>query len=82
VSLLRTPTTSRQVSPFIKPVSLQPTVLVFPIRSYAADGASAVEAPDYLDEAERKIFDTLQHELQPTKLEVCYLEVCVVSFTD
>jgi hypothetical protein len=39
-------------------------------RCYASTAESAVEAPDYLDEQERKIFDTLKSELQPTKLEV------------
>ncbi|EME45263.1 hypothetical protein DOTSEDRAFT_127560 [Dothistroma septosporum NZE10] len=32
--------------------------------------ASAVEAPDYLSEAERKVFTIIQEGLQPTKLEV------------
>ncbi|KAK5744905.1 hypothetical protein LTR17_001656 [Elasticomyces elasticus] len=39
-------------------------------RAYSNGTASAVEAPDYLDESERKIFATLKAELQPTKLEV------------
>ncbi|EMC99253.1 hypothetical protein BAUCODRAFT_50498, partial [Baudoinia panamericana UAMH 10762] len=32
--------------------------------------SAAVEPPDYLDERERKIFDTVKQELKPTKLEV------------
>ncbi|KAK4561836.1 hypothetical protein LTR86_004516 [Recurvomyces mirabilis] len=39
-------------------------------RWYATEPASTVEAPDYLDESERKIFQTLKTELQPTRLEV------------
>ncbi|KAK3628877.1 hypothetical protein LTR56_018362 [Elasticomyces elasticus] len=39
-------------------------------RAYSTGTAATVEAPDYLDESERKIFATLKAELQPTKLEV------------
>ncbi|TKA61764.1 hypothetical protein B0A55_11461 [Friedmanniomyces simplex] len=39
-------------------------------RTYSTESTSSVEAPDYLDENERRIFDTLKSELQPTKLEV------------
>ncbi|KAK3624602.1 hypothetical protein LTR56_020949 [Elasticomyces elasticus] len=39
-------------------------------KAYSTETASTVEAPDYLDESERKIFATLKAELQPTKLEV------------
>ncbi|KAK3071282.1 hypothetical protein LTR53_008905 [Teratosphaeriaceae sp. CCFEE 6253] len=39
-------------------------------RCYSSESTSAVEPPDYLDESERRIFETLKSELQPTKLEV------------
>lgn len=70
-SLLRTPVTTRQ-TPLVKPVLAQrPSTSIFLSRNYASDAASSgVEAPDYLDERERKIFDTIKGELHPTKLEV------------
>ncbi|TKA73342.1 hypothetical protein B0A55_06784 [Friedmanniomyces simplex] len=39
-------------------------------KTYSTESTSSVEAPDYLDENERRIFDTLKSELRPTKLEV------------
>ncbi|KAI6834580.1 hypothetical protein KC340_g4614 [Hortaea werneckii] len=71
-SLLRTPITTRQTSSLVKPVVAQkPSAPIFLSRSYASEAASSgVEAPDYLDERERKIFDTIKGELHPTKLEV------------
>ena len=38
----------------------------------AAPESAAVEAPDYLDEKELHIFQKLNAELEPTKLEVCF----------
>ncbi|KAI7538778.1 hypothetical protein KC331_g10141 [Hortaea werneckii] len=71
-SLLRTPITTRQTPSLVKPVLAQrPSAPIFLSRSYASEAASSgVEAPDYLDERERKIFDTIKGELHPTKLEV------------
>ena len=50
-------------------------------RCYATEDAAAVEAPEYLDENERKIFGIIKTELKPTKLEVrlylpCRLQAC------
>ena len=43
-------------------------------RTYSTENAPSVEAPveapHYLDENERRIFDTLKSELRPSKLEV------------
>ena len=40
-------------------------------RRYATEpSSSTIEAPDYLDENELKIFDILKSKLSPTKLEV------------
>ena len=51
--------------------TLPPKVSTFGVaRSYATDNASAVAAPDYLDESERKIFGILKDSLKPEKLEV------------
>ncbi|RMX92169.1 hypothetical protein D0868_13563 [Hortaea werneckii] len=71
-SVLRTPVTTRQTPTLAKPVLAQrPSAPIFLSRSYASEAASSgVEAPDYLDERERKIFDTIKGELHPTKLEV------------
>ncbi|GAB1741804.1 hypothetical protein NU219Hw_g7212t1 [Hortaea werneckii] len=70
-SLLRTPVTTRQTPSLVQPALAQrPSAPIFLSRSYASEAASGVEAPDYLDERERKIFDTIKGELHPTKLEV------------
>lgn len=71
-SLLRTPVTIRQTPSLVKPaVAQRPSAPIFLSRNYASEAASSgVEAPDYLDERERKIFDTIKGELHPTKLEV------------
>ncbi|KAI7279854.1 hypothetical protein KC345_g5132 [Hortaea werneckii] len=70
-SLLRTPVTIRQTPSLVKPLAQRPSAPVFLSRNYASEAASSgVEAPDYLDERERKIFDTIKGELHPTKLEV------------
>lgn len=70
-TILKSPITIRQSPPLVKPVALRPSGPVFISRSYATESPAAVEAPDYLDEGERKIFDTIKQELQPVKLEVC-----------
>ncbi|TKA25068.1 hypothetical protein B0A50_06132 [Salinomyces thailandicus] len=69
-TILKSPITIRQSPPLVKPVALRPSGPVFISRSYATESPAAVEAPDYLDEGERKIFDTIKQELQPVKLEV------------
>ena len=69
-SLFRTPITVRRTPPIVKPVALRVQRSAIISRSYASEAVSPVEAPDYLDEGERKIFDTIKQELQPTKLEV------------
>lgn len=40
------------------------------VQSEAARAANALQAPDHLDEAERRIWDKLNTELQPEKLSV------------
>lgn len=59
--------------------SLLPRLFRAPIRQSIAitrpafrlySDASPVQAPDYLSEAERKIFTMIKEGLQPTKLEV------------
>ncbi|KAI7343871.1 hypothetical protein KC354_g15438 [Hortaea werneckii] len=70
-SLLRTPVTIRQTPSLVKPLAQRPSAPISISRNYASEAASSgVEAPDYLDERERKIFDTIKGELHPTKLEV------------
>ncbi|KAK4546647.1 hypothetical protein LTR36_001864 [Oleoguttula mirabilis] len=65
--LLRAPLPIRQAPRWTKAVrSCSPVAR----RCYATESASTVEPPDYLDENERKIFDTIKSELHPTKLEV------------
>ncbi|KAK5118272.1 hypothetical protein LTR62_002785 [Meristemomyces frigidus] len=62
---------SLQRQAFASARCIVPTETVQPLRRwYATEPATSVEAPDYLDENERKIFQTLKTELQPTKLEV------------
>lgn len=65
-------TTSRTLLPRN---TLCATFTITPTRRFnssdaSADAASAVEAPDYLDEKELHIFQKLAAELSPTKLEV------------
>ena len=54
--------------------SLQPTKNTSAFtstRSYSSEApASAVEAPDYLDEKELKVFNMLKEALKPVRLEV------------
>ncbi|KJX93243.1 bola-like protein [Zymoseptoria brevis] len=40
------------------------------VRTYSATPSAEVQAPDYLNESERQIFDKLKTSLQPSKLEV------------
>lgn len=39
-------------------------------RNYSAGVEEQVEAPEYLSEGERKVFDMIKEGLQPSKLEV------------
>ncbi|KAF2763613.1 bola-like protein [Teratosphaeria nubilosa] len=71
---------SRAFCAFKPPVAKQPWQRLLPIplaqqqrfpplqRPYATD--APVDPPGYLDERERKIFDTIKQSLHPTKLEV------------
>jgi hypothetical protein len=54
-------------------LQLQPhrTPLYSPrILNYATKSTQPVEPPDYLSEAERKLFEKLKESFQPLKLEV------------
>ena len=66
-SSLASPTNPRVA--LLRPSAYSPT----PFRCFATEQAvPSVEAPDYLNDAERKIFDTIRQELRPTKLEVTF----------
>ncbi|KAK5137873.1 hypothetical protein LTR08_006642 [Meristemomyces frigidus] len=71
IALLRS-SPLRQSPPIARAAPLRPSAYPpTPFRCYATEQTpSALEVPDYLNEAERKIFDTIRQELQPTKLEV------------
>ncbi|KAI5362336.1 Putative BolA protein [Septoria linicola] len=77
--LLRTSSRLASVRPratiTITPLSSRQHISPFSTSRHHRDEASippaaSPQAPDYLDEAERRIFDILVKDLQPTKLEV------------
>jgi len=51
-------------------------------RFYATDSPAALEAPEYLDENERKIFGIIKESLKPERLEVCSLaQTCLARIS-
>ncbi|KAK3071765.1 hypothetical protein LTR53_008060 [Teratosphaeriaceae sp. CCFEE 6253] len=60
--------TSRLVAQ--RPLGISSSPITRAGRYYSSENSSTVEPPDYLDESERRIFETLKSELQPSKLEV------------